>query len=84
MKPMHLASAMRSMMPCIEGTACFLAMVTISSIVQRLDLLNCDVALDPDGTEAAHIDLTMTLKVRQYGLSAPAVVTLESRGVDLE
>ena len=59
-------------------------MVTVRSIVQRLDLLNCDVALDPDGTEAAYIDLTMTFKVRQHGLSAPAVVTVESRGVDLE
>ena len=51
--------------------------------VKRFDLLNCDVTTDPDGTEAAHVDLTMTFKVRQHGLRAPAVVTLESRGVDL-
>ena len=51
--------------------------------VEGLDLLNCDVTTDPDGTEAAHIDLTMTFKVRQHGLGAPAVMTLESRGVDL-
>ena len=57
-------------------------MVTVRSIIQRLDLLNCDVALDPDGTEAAHIDLTMTLKVRQHGLGAPAVMALESGVID--
>ena len=74
MKPMALALAMRSMMPCIEGTACFLAMVAVRCKVQRLDLLDCDVAFDPDGTEAAHIDLAMSLKVRQHGLGAPAVV----------
>ena len=51
--------------------------------VKRFDLLNCDVTTDPDRTEAAHVDLTMTFKVSQHGLGAPAVMTLESRGVDL-
>tara|TARA_Y100000592_G_scaffold14153_1_gene20048 strand:- start:624 stop:872 length:249 start_codon:yes stop_codon:yes gene_type:complete len=59
-------------------------MVTVRSIVQRLDLLDCDIALDPDGTEAAYVDLTMTLKVRQHGLSAPAVMALESGIIDHE
>jgi len=59
-------------------------MVTVRSIVQRLDLFNCDVTTDPDGTEAAYIDLTMTLKVRQHGLGTPAVMALESGVVDHE
>ena len=59
-------------------------MVTISSVVQRLDLLDGDVALDPDGTEAAYIDFTMTFKVRQHGLGTPAVVALESGVIDHE
>lgn len=58
-------------------------MPSATNEVERLDLLNCDVALDPDGTEAANADLTMTFKVRQHGLGAPAVVALESCGVDL-
>ena len=52
--------------------------------VEGLDLFDCDVTTDPDGTEAANVDLTMTFKVRQHGLGAPTVMTLESRGVDLE
>ena len=59
-------------------------MVTISSIVQRLDLFYCDVTFDPDGTEATYIDLTMTLKVRQHGLGAPAVMALECGVIDHE
>ena len=58
-------------------------MPSATNEVEGLDLLNCDVTTDPDGTEAAHVDLAMTFKVRQHGFRTPAVMTLESRGVDL-
>ena len=59
-------------------------MPSATNEVEGLDLLNCDVTTDPDGTEAAYIDLTMTFKVRQHGLGAPAVMALKSGVIDHE
>ena len=59
-------------------------MGSVSEEVQRLDLLDSDLTFDTAYTIPHNVNLTMSLKIRQHGLGAPAVVALESGGVDLE
>ena len=49
-------------------------MGSVGKEVQRLDLLTSQLAFDANDAEAHNVNPTMTLKVRQHGLGAPAVV----------
>lgn len=58
-------------------------MGSVGKKIQRLDLLNGDLTFNTTCTIAHDANLTMSLKVRQHGLGAPAVMALESGSVDL-